>query len=158
MKKLLFTTCLLIAAFAAGAQSSKPMLQSIGVKVYPGAITYKQYKSESVAKELLAYFNEDGFRLTGLYEKHMPIPNAEGLQWYVGGGGHFGLWNSSWRLRNPPSTAVFAIGVDGVLGLDYKIPNAPLAVSFDWQPSFNLVGHTYVEGGWGGLAVRYTFK
>ena len=158
MKKLLFTSCLLIAAFAAGAQSSKPILQSLGVKVYPGAITYKQYKTESVAKELLAYFNEDGFRLTGLYEKHMPIPNAEGLQWYVGGGGHFGLWNNSWRLRNPPSTAVFAIGVDGVLGLDYKIPNAPLAVSFDWQPSFNLVGHTYFEGGWGGLAVRYTFK
>ena len=55
MKKLLFTSCLLIAAFAAGAQSSKPILQSIGVKVYPGAITYKQYKTESVAKELLAY-------------------------------------------------------------------------------------------------------
>ena len=158
MKKLLFTALLFFAAFNLGAQSTKPMLQSIGVKVYPGAITYKQYKTESVAKELLAYFNEDGFRLTGLYEKHMPIPNAEGLEWYVGGGGHFGLWNKSWRLRNPPSTAVFAIGVDGVLGLDYKIPSAPLIISFDWLPSFNMVGHTYFEGGWGGLAVRYTFK
>jgi hypothetical protein len=123
MKKLLFTALLFVAAFYAGAQTTKPILQSIGVKVYPGAITYKQYKTESVAKELLAYSNEDGFRLTGLYEKHMPIPNAEGLEWYVGGGGHFGLWNNSWRLRNPPSTAVFAIGVDGVLGLDYKIPS-----------------------------------
>ena len=131
MKKLIIVTALIIASFCAGAQSTKPLLQSIGVKVYPGAITYKQYKTESVAKELLAYFNEDGCRFTGLYEKHMPIPNAEGLEWYVGGGGHFGLWNNSWRLRNPPSTAVFAIGVDGVLGLDYKIPNAPLAVSFD---------------------------
>ena len=158
MKKLSIGAALIIISYYAGAQSTKPILQSIGVKVYPGAITYKQYKTESVAKELLAYFNEDGCRFTGLYEKQMPIPNAEGLEWYVGGGGHFGLWNNSWRLRNPPSTAVFAIGIDGVLGLEYKIANAPLAVSFDWQPSFNLVGHTYFEGGWGGLAVRYTFK
>ena len=60
MKKLLFSTILFVASFYAGAQSTKPLLQSIGVKVYPGAITYKQYKTESVAKELLAYFNEDG--------------------------------------------------------------------------------------------------
>jgi len=67
MKKLFVTSILFVASFYAGAQTTKPILQSIGVKVYPGAITYKQYKSESVAKELLAYFNEDGCRFTGLY-------------------------------------------------------------------------------------------
>jgi len=47
--------------------------------------------------------------------------------------------------------------VDGVLGLDYKISGAPINVSIDWQPSLNLIGHTYFEGGWGGLGVRFTF-
>jgi hypothetical protein len=33
MKKLFFTALLFVAAFYAGAQTTKPILQSIGVKV-----------------------------------------------------------------------------------------------------------------------------
>ena len=49
------------------------------------------------------------------------------------------------------------VGIDGVLGLDYKVKGAPLDVSLDWQPSFNFVGYNYFEGGWGGLGIRYAF-
>jgi hypothetical protein len=49
-----------------------------------------------------------------------------------------------------------AFGIDGVLGLDYKIKGAPLNLSIDWQPSFNFVGYSYFSN-WGGLAIRYTF-
>jgi hypothetical protein len=50
------------------------------------------------------------------------------------------------------------VGVDGILGLDYKLKNAPLNFSLDWQPSFNFVGSSYFESGWAGLGIRYTLK
>jgi hypothetical protein len=31
-----------------------------------------------------------------------------------------------------------AVGIDGVLGLDYKFNGAPINMSLDWQPSFEF--------------------
>lgn len=130
---------------------------AIGVKVYPGAVTVKHFLSDGKAIEGLGYLSADGFRITGLYELHYNLSDVPGLKWYVGGGGHLGIWSDSWKNKYPTREAGMAIGVDGILGLDYKIQGAPLNLSFDWQPSFNLIGYNYFEGGWGGLAVRYTF-
>ena len=130
---------------------------AIGVKVYPGAVTVKHFLSDGKAIEGLGYLSSDGFRVTGLYELHYNLGDVPGLKWYVGGGGHLGIWSDSWKNKYPTREAGMAIGVDGILGLDYKIQGAPLNLSFDWQPSFNLIGYNYFEGGWGGLAVRYTF-
>jgi len=48
-------------------------------------------------------------------------------------------------------------GVDGVLGLDYKINKAPVNISIDWQPSFEFADNRGFAGSWGGLGIRYTF-
>ena len=142
----------------AHAQNNGSSYQTaLGVKMYPGAISVKHFTQKGRAIEGLGYISNDGFRLTGLYELHFPIAGAEGLQWYVGGGGHIGVWSDNWRSRYPGRADGIAIGVDGVLGLDYKIKGASLNLSFDWQPSFNFIGYNYFEGGWGGLAIRYTF-
>lgn len=129
---------------------------ALGIKVYPGAITVKHFTGRN-AIEGLGYISSDGFRLTGLYEVHNNFADVEGLKWYIGGGGHIGIWSDYWRNKYPARPDGAAVGVDGVLGLDYKIKGAPLNFSFDWQPSFNLIGYNYFEGGWGGLAIRYTF-
>ncbi|HEY8687835.1 MAG TPA: hypothetical protein VIM07_01270, partial [Chitinophagaceae bacterium] len=53
-----------------------------------------------------------------------------------------------------------SIGVDGVLGLDYKIPSAPLNLSLDWQPSIEF-GNGFnngFSGNWGGIAIRYVLN
>lgn len=155
------TLALLVAILIGGtiyAQNNGTSYQTaLGVKMYPGAISVKHFVAKGKAIEGLGYISEDGFRLTGLYELHFPIARVEGLQWYVGGGGHIGIWSNSWKNRYPTRASGLAIGVDGVLGLDYKIKGAPLNFSFDWQPSFNIIGYNYFEGGWGGLAIRYTF-
>jgi len=130
---------------------------ALGVKLYPGAISIKHFKEKNKAIEGLGYISSDGFRLTGLYELHHPLGDIDGFQWYVGGGAHVGIWSDSWKRDYPNRESGLAIGIDGILGVDYKIKGAPLNVSFDWQPSFNLIGYNYFEGGWGGLAVRYTF-
>jgi hypothetical protein len=159
MKKLLtlffiLTSCYQIQAQVNNGTSYKTAL---GAKFYPGAISVKHFVKPARAIEGLGYISNEGFRITGLYELHFPITGAEGLAWYVGGGAHIGAWNDNWRNRYPTRNSSIALGVDGVLGLDYKIKGAPLNLSFDWQPSFNLIGYTYFEGGWGGLAIRYTF-
>ncbi|MEN9697202.1 MAG: hypothetical protein RLZ56_623 [Bacteroidota bacterium] len=136
---------------------AEPYKRAIGVKMYPSAISYKQFIRSNKAYELLGYFTLDGFRATALYEKYMPIEGNEQLTWYVGYGGHLGLWNDTWKLRNPNHPAGIALGVDGIIGLDYKVKNAPLNLSVDWQPSFNFVGASYFESGWAGIGVRYTF-
>lgn len=130
---------------------------ALGVKVYPGAVSVKHFLSAGKAIEGLGYISSDGFRLTGLYELHYDLGNVEGLKWYVGGGGHIGIWSDAWKNKYPYRENGTAIGIDGVLGIDYKIKGAPLDLSFDWQPSFNLIGYNYFEGGWGGLGIRFTF-
>ncbi len=130
---------------------------AVGVKFYPTAISVKHFIADTKAVEGLGYFYRDGLRVTGLYELHYDINSVEGLKWYVGPGAHIGFWNDAWKKENPNRNSSIVIGIDGVLGLDYKIKDVPLNISFDWQPSLNIVGYTYFEAGWGGLAIRYTF-
>lgn len=134
-----------------------PYKKALGVKMYPSAISYRQFYRTNKALEVLGYFTLDGFRTTAMVEKYMPIDANENLTWYVGYGAHLGLWSEEWKKKNPNHPAGIALGVDGILGLDYKIKNAPLDISVDWQPSFNFVGANYFESGWAGIGVRYTF-
>ena len=160
MKKLLFLLLLSLSVACLQAQevnTGSDYKTALGLKVYPGAVSVKHFISPNTAIEGLGYISSDGFRLAGLYELHYDISGVEGLKWYVGGGGHVGIWSDSWKSQHLGSNAALAIGIDGVLGLDYKIKGAPLNLSFDWQPSFNIIGYSYFEGGWGGLGVRYTF-
>ena len=159
MKRLFLATIVLFSFVKVQAQQNtgSDYKTALGVKVYPGAVTVKHFLNNNAAVEGLGYVTTDGFRLTGLYELHYGLGDVEGLKWYVGGGGHAGIWSDSWKNKYPTREGGLAIGVDGVLGLDYKIKGAPLNLSFDWQPSFNIIGYNYFEGGWGGLGVRYTF-
>lgn len=157
MKRLILAILVIFTFAQLHAQNNgSSYTTALGIKVYPGAITVKHFTGRN-AIEGLGYISSDGFRLTGLYEVHNNFADVEGLKWYIGGGGHIGIWSDYWRNKYPARADGAAIGVDGVLGLDYKIKGAPLNFSFDWQPSFNLIGYNYFEGGWGGLAIRYTF-
>lgn len=131
---------------------------ALGVKMYPSAITFKKFANSSHAMEVLGYFTLDGFRATILKEKYQTIEGVDQLRWYVGYGGHLGIWSETWKKNNPSHSAGIALGVDGILGLDYAIRNVPLNISIDWQPSFNFVGSSYFESGWAGIGIRYILK
>jgi hypothetical protein len=157
MKKypiLLIIGCFAIAHAAVGQSFKSSYSKAIGVKLYPSAISYKKFHKSNMAFEGLGYFSLDGFRVTALNEKYMAIEGTEDLSWYVGYGAHLGIWG---ERSNANKIAGIALGVDGILGLDYKIKNAPLNISVDWQPAFNFVGPSYFETGWGGIGVRYLF-
>jgi hypothetical protein len=158
MKKILLACVIIFISFCAKAQSMGNEYQTaLGIKFYPAGISLKSFIQENKALEGLGYFYTDGVRFTGLYEIHKDISGAPGLKWYVGPGAHLGFWSNSWKRHYPKRDAGIAIGVDGVIGLDYKFKDAPVNISLDWQPSFTFVGYNYFEGGWGGLGIRYTF-
>jgi hypothetical protein len=157
MKRIMLVALLFIGATTVKAQNlGSDYTTAIGVKVYPGALSVKHFIKSNVALEGLGYFWQYGSRITGLYEFHGNVSGASGLKWYAGPGAHIGFWNNKWKSDYPTRENGVAIGVDGVLGLDYKFKGAPINLSIDWQPSFNLVGYNYFEGGWGGLGIRYT--
>ncbi len=130
---------------------------ALGVKFYPGSVTLKHFVKPDAALEGIGYFWNRGTRITGLYEFHFDISGAKGLKWYVGPGAHIGIYNTKYY-----GGATY-LGVDGVLGLDYKFNKAPINMSIDWQPSFEFgddskyPNYNRFSGDWGGLAIRYTF-
>jgi len=123
---------------------------AVGVKIYPGAITVKHFLKDNAALEGLGTFWDKGFRITGLYEFHMQLLQVEGLRWYVGPGAHIGFYDE----KNYEGKTLF--GVDGVLGVDYKIKGVPINLSLDWQPSFEFGNGADYES-WGGLGIRFAF-
>lgn len=130
---------------------------AIGVKFWPGALTIKHFIKDDAALEGLFNFWDHGFRFTGLYEFHGDINSAPGLKWYVGPGAHFGVYNSGyWRNDHYYDDGAASFGVDGVLGLEYKINSAPIALSLDVQPYLELLHHPYFNA-WGGLGIKFTF-
>lgn len=153
MKKIVssFIAVLILSLSSSMAQNnSSTYSTAVGVKMYPGSISVKKSIDGSKYVEGLAAFWNKGFRATALLEFHNDFNNAPGLRWYYGAGAHLGFYNS----KNYNGSTL--IGIDGVLGLDYKINGAPLNLSLDWQPSFEFGNGTGFEG-WGGLGIRYTF-
>lgn len=139
-------------------QYISPYKKAIGFKLNPGAISYRSFYTRNKAVEVIGFISLDGFQLTLLNEKYTPFANTENLTWYIGYGGHFNLWSENYKLNNPSKSAGVAVGIDGMLGLDYKLKNTPINLSVDLQPAFNFVGASYFDLGWGGIGIRYTIK
>ncbi|HEY8389292.1 MAG TPA: hypothetical protein VIK74_11850 [Parasegetibacter sp.] len=159
MKKLLFAGMIFCLAGISklNAQSlGEDYKTALGVKFYPGALSVKHFVGDNKAIEGLGYFWKYGFRITGLYEIHGDINGVDGLKWYAGPGAHVGFWNTKAGSYYEGSSGAY-LGVDGVLGLDYKFNGAPINISLDWQPSFTFGDYVGFDGGWGGFAIRFTF-
>ncbi len=166
MNKLLITITILTSFLSSQALQAQDMdydyKTALGVKVWgDGAgISIKHFVRTNRALEGIAYFWRGGVRITGLYEFHFDFKGAPGLKWYVGPGVHVGFYNNDnankYGYYNNGDSGSF-IGIDGVLGLDYKFNGAPINLSLDWQPSFEFGANRGLYNGWGGLGIRYTF-
>jgi hypothetical protein len=157
MKKMAWAVSLLFCSLMVQAQSrstnSTGYQTALGLKIWNGGgITLKHFIASDRAVEGIGYFYNRGIRLTGLYEIHGDLSGAPGLRWYVGPGAHLGFYNDKYYDENK-----VVIGIDGVLGLDYKFNTAPINLSLDWQPSFEFADDLGFNGNWGGLGIRYTF-
>ncbi|MDR6782309.1 hypothetical protein ABIE26_001202 [Pedobacter africanus] len=132
---------------------------AIGLKfIYGVALTGKVFISKKSALEGILKYNGAGglgsnIAFSGLYEYHAPIKGVDGLRWYLGGGGHVNYF--SWK--DSDVDAVTSFGVAGIVGLEYKFANLPLAVSADWQPGFMISPSSGFSAENGGIGIKYTF-
>jgi len=124
---------------------------SLGMKYFPGSISLKHHAPVGYTIEVIGYFWK-GNRLTGLYQKSQPIKGMEGLYWFFGGGAHISMYEA--RYYGGKSL----LGADGIIGLDYKVPKAPINLSFDWQPSADLGGGAGFVANWAGISLRYVLQ
>jgi hypothetical protein len=150
-----FTPCLLFLASL--AQSSSANAQSLPEGLTAGArvgissgLTAKLFTNDSSeALEAILSIREGALGLTALYAFHRADFGVDGLRWYYGAGGEAVLF---------PQTAVSPLGlaIDGVLGIEYVLPDVPLIFSLDYKPGFFLIGDPGLQNG-GGLSCRYVF-
>lgn len=154
MKKVLIITMLAMMGTAAYAQDYQT---SVGIRgTFVSGLTVKHFIEEEAALEGIVSFGRWGLSLTGLYEIHARAFDTQGLSWYYGGGGHIGNSNDDYP-RVDEKGEFMVIGVDGIIGLEYKIQEIPISFSADYKPSLNFTGYPVFWGYGGALSVRYTF-
>lgn len=110
---------------------------------FASGVTLKHFISRTDALEGILATHYRGLLITGLYQKHTPAFDVMGLNWFYGGGAHLGVYNGRYRrdwFENDGSHAV--VGLDGIVGIEYKIQEIPISISVDLKPAFNLIGHT----------------
>lgn len=154
MKQLTFLTAFLLTTGILSAQEA-PYKQALGIK-FPGgfSFTYKNFVRPTQNIELQANIWQKGFRTSALYEFNYPITDLDGLRLFFGPGAHVGFWAARYKEQYNNSAD---IGVDGIIGVDYKFADFPINISVDWQPSIVLIGNSTFTPNIGGLAIRYTF-
>lgn len=154
MKKLLTLTFFTILfSFAAKAQDYNT---GLGLRLgSPSGITIKHFLGDQSAIEGILGFYNHGFNITGLYEVHGNAFDVPSLNWFIGGGAHLGGYNNKYKDYYDSNTE---FGVDGIIGLEYTLDDAPINFGIDWKPKINFVGNTGFYGGDIALSVRYAFK
>ncbi len=109
-------------------------------------VSVKHFISPLDAVEaIIAIPYKNGFNLTGLYQRHISVIQ-EGFQFYYGAGAHIGALNDK-----------FLLGIDGVIGLEYKVPTIPLALSIDYKPMLDVVSDTKFRLDDFGLGIKVAF-
>lgn len=163
------TILLLLASLAVYSQDYKT---SIGLRGgWNSGITFKHFIKESKALEIifstrLGYYR--GYQITGLYEIHKAAFTAsetEGFFWFYGFGAHFGtgyrykVWKATGSWTGYYEDKVYSVfGIDGIFGLEYKIPEIPLTVGVDVKPFIEFATEQGIPLSiWdGALTVRFT--
>lgn len=129
-------------------------------------LTVKHFFSQNNAVEGIFGAWHHGFSITGLYERHASAFGTAGLNWYYGAGGHVSFASDRTyyyhrhgnRRYEYYSDGRVGVGIDGIFGMEYKIPKAPIAFSLDLKPYIEFVSN---GGVWTsldpGLGIKVTF-
>lgn len=160
-KHLLATLLFLIISDLAHAQAN--YRTAVGLRLNGGAgISVRHFINKEANLEGILYTRWGGVNLTGLYAFNIPVGEEPGFNFYMGGGGHIGIWNRDnnpwWDEQRRYNDSRLVIGVDGQIGLEYTFGNLPLNLSLDWKPALNLIGVSNFWASDMALSVRYAFK
>lgn len=156
----------IISIITANAQSinSPNYTNAIGLRAgAPSGLTFKHFNSSGNAWEGILGVWYRAFSVTVLYEKHAQAFGESGMRWYYGGGGHVAVAGRGNYVRGDRYYYRYdnndaAFGIDGIIGLEYKIPPIPFAISIDLKPNIEVTtgGYAYFAID-PGLGIKFTF-
>ncbi|MDX9695114.1 MAG: hypothetical protein RBT49_04915 [Bacteroidales bacterium] len=131
-------------------------------------LTFRMITSSGSEFEGIAGFWNHGVSVTALYKKRNNAFDVNGLNWIYGGGGHVSHYGAKFNRNNEPywhtnyptyvDYTTFGFGIDGLVGMEYKIPKIPVAVSFEFKPFFEVIsnGDVWVSMD-PGLGIKFVF-
>lgn len=182
MKTLIITTAVIFAnlAFSEATYAQRKDEAQISANEFPyyktaiglrgggtSGATLKHFTSQRTAVEGILGIWYNAFSVTGLIERYVPagISSIPGLQWYYGGGGHIAFETGrtyyvyeGTRYAYRYSEGEVGFGLDGILGIEYKIPPIPFAISLDMKPfvEINTFGSAFISLD-PGVGIKFTF-
>ncbi|MEE4176908.1 MAG: hypothetical protein V2I46_05300 [Bacteroides sp.] len=119
-------------------------------------LTFKQFISSNDAFEVVGAIHYGGLFISGMYQRHTNAFDVPGLNWYYGAGAFIGFYSDA---RHPSWTVAgnhTGLGVNGVVGLEYKIDEIPVSIGVDIIPALDIIDVTRFWVG-GGITIRYVF-
>ena len=120
----------------------------------------KQFVSQAGAAELLIYRRWKGWVGTVLFEHHIKIREFRDLEWYVGGGAHYGFWKDGkgeppWVYKIDKNYRTY--GIDAILGIEYNINQSNFYCGAFWKPAYNFTSFTGFWGDEVSATLKYSF-
>ena len=153
MRKFRLIVCCLVVSLFSLQAFAQP--KAVGGEFAAGvrlggttALTLKKYSGHNnSALEFLAGWNFDnsldGFNISGMWEKLAPLTASRKLNAEFGFG----------------ATAVFGdkfyFGPSGIVGFDWRLKAVPITMSFDWMPTWIVVGTNRFSGTNGAFSIRW---
>src|SRR5688572_7864903 len=156
MSKLLKAFFLLLVLFSLkveaqtkeGVRASSNYKNAIGIRAgRTSGITFKHFFNSGNAFEGIIGFWSNAVGITALYEKNQSV-GPEGMKFYYGAGIHVTAETGHYYYRQHNKTDNeyryrygedgWGAGIDGIVGLEYKVAPIPLAISVDIKPFVEL--------------------
>ena len=115
-------------------------------------ITYKTFMNDNQALQFLLSGRESGAQATITYHFYTPLNlgKYETFFFYYGPGGHAGVEKHEKEIYiiNEPFPAYatyenqtqFVMGLNAIVGIEYRLISVPLVIGFDIKPYLNYVG------------------
>ena len=162
-------------AFSTGQAAAQYYEHSAGIRLGGSyGFTYKTFFDEQESIELLLGGRNDGLHLTGTFQFNRPLnlSKNETFFFYYGGGAHAGYEKyptkvidtvdptdpgaSTFRYENQN---YFTMGIDLIVGIEYRFLTAPITIGLDIKPYFSYIGFRYTRSQfWDtSLSVKYVF-
>ena len=164
MKKIIYCLSILCSFLLISRHSNaQDYKTAVGLKFggYENGISAKYFTLSNVALEGIIGFRDHGVVITGLYEMDQVAFGVPALKFYYGAGAHIGAVGSGVYQRFEGTNETYnksqiLLGIDGAIGLEYLIPQSPIAVSLDLNPRIELATGPFFDLA-PGLGLKYTF-
>jgi hypothetical protein len=167
MNRLISICLLVLLSFGLRAQDYEG---SVGIRGgVSSGFTYKIMLNDERAFEGIFSFRKHGMQFTGMLLNHQPFlfKLSDKLFAYHGMGVHVGYYGrgrcktSGSNHTECGSSRYFSpsIGIDGMLGVEYRIIKIPLVLAIDYKPYIDVFGTHFFSSNFYdfALAAKYTF-